>query len=398
MSYNTLPPESLLIIANFLDTDDQLSWILTERRAFGLKSKETYTRAIAEDEAQGWPEHLIRAADTGRLETFKDFYIPHESEYYNRYGSVLHYLCHKGNEEAILLMAKDPRVNLSTRDGEGWTPLHLVAHSGLESIVRIFCSFGVHVDERVKPHPHERWYYSSSTAIHLAVMKDHRSVIEFLIKAGASLSEEQVYYSRARPESGIDCLGLAAKYANHDLVKYFLSRKHFERESMAHALLKALVKTCWCHSYAQKLGIKLVIYECDLWEPLTEDRFATIQLLLDAVADVSACCPYGVPILNHTRSVEMARILLDAAKNNKNKAASHPQERVSPVDYLILRYEELGSSFWDRIQLALLYIEHGFKILYNASAGWNAFYKAIERGYLPVISAMLERQESLIHS
>lgn len=124
MSYNDLPPELLLIIANFLDTDDQLTWILTERRAFDLQSNEAYTRAIAEDEGKGLPEHLIQAADTGRLGTFKEilkrmkdkeinkrytyliynYYIPytHECLLYPREWSILHYLCHKGNEQAVL--------------------------------------------------------------------------------------------------------------------------------------------------------------------------------------------------------------------------------------------------------------------------------------------------------
>lgn len=292
-------------------------------------------------------------------------------------------------------MAKNPRVNLTVRDSEGWTPLHVAAHNGLDSIVRIFCSSGVHVDEQVIPPLYKRSRESGCTAIHLAVMKDHRPVIEFLVKAGANLSQKWICHLGLDVYIGIDCLGLAAKYANHDLVKYFLNRKHFERESMARALLDALIKTCdRLYLYYERKWI----HGCDQREPLTEDRFATVQLLLNAGADVSACCHYGVPILNHTRSVEMASIFLNAAKNNGIKAAGYTQEQVSPLDYLLLRYENLESPFWDRVPLALLYIENGFKINYNASAGWNAFHKAIERGYMPVISAILERQESLIHS
>ena len=98
------------------------------------------------------------------------------------------------------LLAKFRDVNKIFKSG--WTPLGYAAQSGKAKVVEILISHGAEVNKRDKVihYTKESGEYHGLPPLHHAIMNDHKDIVVYLIKKGASVDQKCKYWSKNNVE------------------------------------------------------------------------------------------------------------------------------------------------------------------------------------------------------
>ena len=130
-------------------------------------------------------------------------------------------------------------ANIEARDKDGWTPLHLVTHSGTADKVQALIKAGANTEARME----EGW-----TPLHSAVMFGSADSVQALIKAGGDIE--------ARAEEGWTPLHMAASLGKVDAVQSLVK---------AGANIEARAEKGWTPLHAASEGV------ANEWQALMAD-------------------------------------------------------------------------------------------------------------------------------
>lgn len=87
----------------------------------------------------------------------------------------------EGDASAVSGILAADRAVLSSRNGDGWTPLIAASYAGEAAIVQLAISYGADVSSVCK---------DKDSAVHYAAAQGHGDIIELLAAAGAPLDAE----------------------------------------------------------------------------------------------------------------------------------------------------------------------------------------------------------------
>jgi ankyrin repeat protein len=138
-----------------------------------------------------------------------DFDIPSVEGQHSCDQLNLHDACEQGNLDRIRA-SLERSISLDTLNASGWSPLHLAAHFGRQTAVRLLLEHGARPNTR-SAHPGT---CDGCTPLHVAVLQGRTAITQLLIQGGASVND--------RDEAGYTPLHLATSIGHLGLVKTLL--------------------------------------------------------------------------------------------------------------------------------------------------------------------------------
>ncbi|KAJ3116080.1 cell division cycle 25 [Phlyctochytrium bullatum] len=94
-------------------------------------------------------------------------------------STPLHTAAHVGAAEALRSLLAHRGTNPDARDVHGWTPLHVAARFGRETVTRVLIEMGANLNARTA---------LGQTPLHVAVWNEQSEVYQALVEAGATLN------------------------------------------------------------------------------------------------------------------------------------------------------------------------------------------------------------------
>jgi len=124
---------------------------------------------------------------------------PKKTDNYNR--TAIHHAAEAAVPDVARLMVEE-KLSSDTKDGNGYSALHITANNGHETIIQTLVALGVNVDAE-----DERGW----TALHLAAKNNNEAVVRTLVDLGANFNAED--------ERGWTALHLAAENGSEAAVR-----------------------------------------------------------------------------------------------------------------------------------------------------------------------------------
>lgn len=424
-----LPTEILAQVADNVDLATLRCWTLTARRYSTIIGKELYRKALAIDKDLGWPYHLTRATLLNRVtgafrvllrETdpgvingtnidveklpgeydfalvFPIFEYPEPYEGYSPpRTTLLHIACQLCDEDMLAVILSKKNIGLAVRDTCGWTPLHLAAWSGRDSVLQLLLNAGTTVNLRGKAafSIHIPPEYAFSTPLQTAVAREYQSSTQILLRASAELKEDQQR-----------TLIIAAQKGNSVILELLL-----EFNPDKEFITKALV---WAARVENLECVKLLVDAgADPREGLMHaagsNQVKNLRFLLDLSGDLrkyhgkgSIMCQLGGP--------EAAKMILDRFPGLSASIIPKPRKG-TPLEALYvtiygLKGRKGTGSMTAAEEIAMLLIEDGCLIRdpqpqtsnYPDPTTKNVLFEAARWGQVHVIKALLRRKPSLL--
>ena len=168
---------------------------------------ETVTMIVDDDgvEFLGWDEDAELAAQALGFEPSNCWIVSQIIKNGRLDEELLSYSRRSDNAEVVeTLIAAGAYVE--AKDKDGWTPLHLAAWNGRDSIVEMLLAADADVDARTN---------AGWTPLYWAARKGHDSIVEILLAAGADVD--------ARSNDGWTPLHLAAQHGHDSIVEILLA-------------------------------------------------------------------------------------------------------------------------------------------------------------------------------
>jgi ankyrin repeat protein len=423
-----IPAEILTQVADNVDFATLRCWMLTAHRYNTIASKELYRKALAIDRDLGWPYHLTRAALLNRVtnafqvllrETDLDFinkatidvqknlreynfallfpifqYVEPYEGYSPPQTTLLHIACQLCNEDVLAELLFKTNMGAAISDTCGWTPLHLAAWSGRDSVIRLLLEAGAQVNIRGSPtlSVHISPEYASSTPLQAAVAREHISSTKILLDASAELKSNQQL-----------TLTVAAGKGNLAIMKLLLECNP-DKDFMTKALFSAArVENVECVKLLVNAGADP---RGGLMHATASNQVKNLRFLLDLAGDLREYEGRNL-IMCHLGGPEVTKMTLDdfpglAASIIPQQRQGTPLEALYMNTYGIKGREETMSTAAE--ETAVLLVKDGCLIRdpetqtsnYRAPSTTNVLLQAARWGHPRVIKELLRRKPSLL--
>jgi len=148
---------------------------VTPKKSFTMrdpwKDRVYFMQCANAKEMQAWMD-AIKASNTGSK-------APHSQPVSEEIGKLFK-ACAKGDTAAVkALIESNGKLDLSTMDDEGNTPLHWAAVGGHVELVKVLLQFGANVEIKSR---------DGFTPMHSVAQEDHKAVLQVLVEKGANVN------------------------------------------------------------------------------------------------------------------------------------------------------------------------------------------------------------------
>jgi ankyrin repeat protein len=406
MSLTTLPPETLLSIAQHLTCKGLWSLVSTCQRLWMLVALrgEFYSRISLAKAKFKFPYCLVRAAILNLYDPFA--WLLHYVEDINKVDidvglfpalkvlprfstavtSIIHVVSQTGDDRFIKLVLK-AGASPSLVDRRELTPLYLAAWHGRAAAAQLLISAGADVNSSLGD-PSRKKLPAPPTPLHGAIESDNMAMAELLLEAGAdpTLIVPHTSFSHLRPSP----LSFAAGHGSLEMLQRLIRAARDRSSPTWQSAVDSAAKRLDPSFIEVLLEAGALYDDLALVEAVRDDRAANVRALLCARDQFRPRGARRGSVLNEARSLQVVDVIMKMAPEMATPTAifklwsswyTIPPQCVDQHTLILPRILEICAGLEDRDDILV-------PLLHRATL-W---------GYVPAMQMVLAKYPSLVNS